>query len=257
MGHMDYGISTSDEQQDSWDIATEQVHWPLGGVLTSEYAPALRVLGLLDPRKDKQHLGRGGFGVAYRAKLRGRDSVIKLTRDPLECIASWALRDRETEHVVPIHSVWSLPKMQRHDHWASWWVVHRDYLQKLTAKDEELLELLFDLWTDDDVDLSIPRALPAGRSMREKWRLYLREESDCNAGEIQRALILLDQISHGVREMGAVGIDWTDILPDNLLRDSKGHIRISDVGFGRAKRVIECVPPELTVQLAREYVSRP
>lgn len=251
-GHVVNGISTS-EPLDSWDIATQQVHWPLCGVLLSEYAPALRALGLLDPAA--QHLGRGGFGVAYRAKIRGHDSVIKLTRDPHEVIASWALRSKKTEHVVPIFEVWSLPNMQKHDHWASWWVVHRDYLRKFTKKDDDLLELLYDLWQDEDLELRIPRVGAAGRSMREKWRLYLREESDCSAMEIQRSLVLLDQITVAIKEMGAIGIDWTDILPDNLLRDGTGKLRISDVGFGRPKIDIECEPPELTVALAREYAG--
>jgi hypothetical protein len=30
-------------------------------------------------------------------------------------------------------------------------------------------------------------------------------------------------------------------------------LRISDVGFGRPKRDIECEPPELTLALARQY----
>lgn len=246
-------IDVSEEPQDSWDIATKQVHWPLGGVLTSEYAPALRVLGLLDPAE--QMLGRGGFGVAFKIKRHGRVSVLKLTRDPLEVIASWALRGKETKHIVPIHDVWSLPKMQRFDHWASWWVVHRAYLHEVPKKDGDLLETIFDLWKDEGLDLHIPRPGTGGRSVRERWRQCLRHETSCSSVEISRLLLLLDQISIGIREMGQIGIDWTDILPDNLLRDGAGAIRIADVGYGLAKRDMECTPPELNIELATEYTG--
>lgn len=251
MGHAE--ISTSKEELDSWDAATQQVHWPLGGVLNSEYAPALRALGLLDPPEAK--LGTGGFGCAFKARLFGRDCVLKLTRDPLEMVASWLLRGKTTEHVVPIYEVWSLPKMQRYPHWASWWVIHRDYLHDVTKKDGDLLQTVFDLWQDEDLDLSIPKPGPAGRGMREKWRMCLKHNTECTAIESGRSLALLDQISKGIREMGQIGIDWTDILPDNLLRDRAGVLRISDVGFGQPKRDIECEPPELTLDLARQYVG--
>lgn len=252
---LDWDDHASSGSWDSWDDAVAQVHWPLGRVLTSEYAPALRALGLVDPPAQK--LGRGGFGYAYRATVRGVDSVIKLTRDPLEVIASWLLRGKTTERIVPIHAVWSLPKMQQHDHWASWWVVHRSYLFPLGAKEQEMLELLFDFWKDEDIDLSIPKPGAAGRAMREKWRLYLREETDCSPTEINGALLLLDQISQGVREMGTIGIDWADILPDNLLKDKTGGLRIADVGFGTQRRDVDCDPPELTVAIANEYNGRP
>jgi serine/threonine protein kinase len=245
---------TSDEVEDSWDAATNQVHWPIGGVLNSEYAPALRALGLIDPAEQK--LGRGGFGYAYKVKLH-ETSVLKLTRDPMEVLASWALRGRATEHVVTVYEVWSLPKMHRFEHWASWWVIHRAYLLDFNKKDGDLLETIFDLWKDDDLDLSLPKVGAAGRGMREKWRQVLRHETSCNQMEAQRCLILLDQTCKGIREMGQVGIDWTDILPDNLLRDRQGNLRIADVGFGLAKHDIECEPPELTVELAREYASAP
>jgi serine/threonine protein kinase len=255
MGLLDEVAGVSEEEKDSWNAQTQQIHWPLGGVLASEYAPALRALGLVDPVEQK--LGKGGFGIAFKAKLHGRTSVLKLTRDPLEVVASWALRGRPTQHVVPIFEVWSLPKMQRFDHWASWWVVHRDYLLDVPKKDGDLLETIFDLWKDDDIDLSIPKPGDAGRGMREKWRQCFRHETDCTTIETGRAMLLLDQIARGIREMGQIGIDWTDILPDNLLRDSTGALRVADVGFGRAKRDIECEPPELTVELAQRYVSAP
>lgn len=254
MGHA--GISTSDEEaQDSWDEQTQQVHWPLGGVLLSEYAPALRALGLVDPVEAK--LGTGGFGCAFKVSLFGRDAVLKLTRDPLEMIASWVLRGKTSEHVVPIYEVWSLPKMQRYPHWASWWVIHRDYLLDVSKKDGDLLQTIFELWKDDDLELSIPRPGASGRSMREKWRMCMKHNTTCSAIESGRSLVLVDQISKGIREMGQVGIDWTDILPDNLLRDRAGALRIADVGFGRPKRDIDCEPPELTVDLARQYRGAP
>lgn len=249
---MGYAQNLSSEETDSWDIQTQRVHWPLGAVLTSEYAPALRALGLIDPLEAK--LGFGGFGCAFKAKLFGRDCVLKLTRDPAEVIASWALRGKNTAHIVPIYEVWSLPKMQRYPHWASWWVIHRDYLLDFSKSDGDLLQTIYELWKDEDLQLSIPRPGAAGRSMREKWRLCVKEETSCNTQETTRVLILVDQIAMGVREMGQIGIDWTDILPDNLLRDRSGALRISDVGFGIPKRDVECEPPELTVDLARQYV---
>lgn len=244
-------VGYSEEEADSWDIQTQKVHWPLGFVLASDYAPALRTLGLVDPAEQK--LGSGGFGAAFRVELFGRDGVLKFTRDPMEVVASWALRGKTTQHVVPIYEVWSLAKMHSFPHWASWWVIHRGYLSDPSNKDGDFLQTIYDLWKDEDLDLSIPRPGNAGRGMREKWRLYFRKETTCTPAETQRCLVLLDQISHGIREMALHGIEWTDLLPDNLLRDKSGSIRIADVGFGRPKRDIECDPPELTIDLARDY----
>lgn len=252
-GHKVLSSRTSDPN-DSWDRQTKLVHWPLGGVLMSQYAPALRSLGLLDPKA--QELGTGGFGTAYRVQLRGRNSVVKLTRDPHEVLASWLLRGRETIHVVPIFGVWAMPAMQMFPHWSSWWVIHRGYLRPFTARDESLLETLFDFWSDDDNGLSVPKPGASGRSTREKWRDKLRHETDCSAIEVQRALSLLDDISKGIREMRAVHMDWSDIIPENLLRDPKSDsLRIADVGFGLPKRDMECDPPELTVESAVAHVE--
>lgn len=241
---------SSRSSADSWDAATRQVHLPLGMLLLGEYAPALQRLGLLDPLDQK--LGRGGFGVAYKVKLHGT-SVLKLTRDPMEVLASWALRGRQTSHIVPIFNVWSLGRAQRYDHWASWWVIHRGYLNEFAKRDGDLLETIYDFWKDDNMALSLPRVGTAGRAMREKWRAAFRHDTTCSPMEVQRALVLLDHISIAVREMGSVHIDWTDILPDNLMRDREGNLRISDVGFGRPRRHIECEPPELTLESAEEY----
>lgn len=250
---MGLDVQASPEELDSWDRATRQVHWPIGGVLASEYAPALRQLGLSDPQE--QRLGRGGFGEAFQVNLRGRKGVLKLTRDPHEVVASWMLRSRKTQHVVPIFEVWSLPKLQRFPHWASWWCIHREYLRDFSDKDGSLLETIYDFWKDDSFDLSVPKPGDRGRGMREKWRQVLRHETSCSAIERERSMALLDQISKGIRELGAIGIDWSDILPDNLLRDASGALRISDVGFGLPRRDIECEPPELTAQIAAEYAS--
>jgi len=248
-----YGQDLHSGAGTEWDELTKRVHWPLGAVMTSAYAEPLRALRLHDPVE--QRLGYGGFGAAYRVRLRGIDSVLKLTRDPYEVIAAWNLKRKHTKRVVPVYEVWSLPKLQQYDHWASWWVVHRGYLAPLSKADLDLTELIFDLWDDDDLDLSVPRHGEVGRSMRSKWKIVLDQETDLNGQEKARLLLLLDQIAFGIREMGQHGIDWTDIMPDNLLRAPDGGMMIADFGFGRPKKDSDVNPPELTVQLAREYAG--
>lgn len=249
-GHAD----DDEEKKDSWDIETGRIHWPLGVVLMSGYSDSLRALGLLDPTA--QTLGRGGFGVAFKVKHRGRVSVLKLTRDWMEVVASCALQNKDMKHVVPIHAVWALPSMQPHPHWASWWVIHRGYLHEFQKKDGDLLETIFDLWKDKDFQLEIPKPGARDRGMREKWRECLQHSTSCTPAEVRNCLLLLEQISKGIQEMRSIGVDWTDILPDNLLRDSKGSLRIADVGFGELRRDVTFDPPELTLESAMEYLGQ-
>lgn len=247
---------------DEWEELTRKPHVPLCTLLLS-YADCLRPLGLIDP--GAQRLGAGAFGCAYRVNLRGRDGVLKLTRDPYEVMAAAAVRGQTLHRVVPVHEIWALSSTCVYPHWAPWFAVHRDYLKPLSAKDAELIEFLYDMLHEEHLDLWIPKVGKAGRVMREQWRTMVREgyvherhgkhvvRQGYPGKEGTRALQLLDEISLGVAELAKHGIDWTDMHSDNVMRDMKGVLRIADIGFGRPNRDFDDTPESLSPDLAIGY----
>ena len=229
-------------------------HMPVGGLLL-KYAQEFRALGIRNPKK--QILGKGSFGVAYSVEIDGVQSVLKITRDPYEVLSSFALQGRSTQRIVPIYGVWgcsqSVPKGKRGEAWLGWFVIHRDILQPVSQADAKTLEALYELYIDQDIDLWVPKVGAAGRAMREKWRININER--LSPHQTQRAMTLLDEISLGVREMLKYGIDWADFHSDNMMRDRKKVLRISDVGFGIPRQNFEVEPPEFALDSVLEHVA--
>ncbi|NJN64809.1 MAG: hypothetical protein HC882_07960 [Acidobacteria bacterium] len=219
MLHSNSGMEERDEIR-------SRPHVPLSQLLL-QYRRELSALGLADPKK--QLLGAGAFGVAYAVYLGDMVSVLKLTRDPYEVLSSCALEGKATEHIVPIFRVWSMNSTKPRKNWQPWFLIHRGYLEPVGGKDKEALERLFMLHSDEDLDLWLPRGGASGRGMREKWRAEVRSEYEGQPQSARRAMLLLDQISEAVRELRRYGIDWHDFHSDNMMRDTRGHLRIADV----------------------------
>ena len=92
--------------------------------------------------------------------------------------------------------------------------------------------------------------------MRSRWRNLVRDTMPAfTPTMIEQALRLLDSIAAGARELSAVGIDWSDMHSDNIMRDAKGLIRISDIGYNAPREDFKIAPPMLTVEAARAYTS--
>ena len=89
--------------------------------------------------------------------------------------------------------------------------------------------------------------------MREKWRMHVQEHH--SGQQAQRAMMLLDDISLAVREMQKFGIDWADFHSENMMRDSKGLLRISDVGFGIPRQNFDVEPPDFSMQNVEAYLE--
>ena len=233
-----------------FDKLTKRTHMPLGQVLL-RYREALSALGLRDPVS--QRLGLGSFGAAYETKIGGGSSVLKLTRDPYEVVTSLASRGRDFEHVVPIYEVWSLAETQKKQHWAAWFVVHRAYLKPLTAKDKKLVDILFEIFVEDDLD--VPETTSGHRAMRSKWELYVKEDlgETWQKSELDRAMELLRQIATGMKELRSIGIDWEDFHSGNLMIGPKGAIMIADVGYGVPRRTMHHEIAPLTIESAQDY----
>lgn len=274
---MDYALSDTmrhDDYEDDENEALAEIasapHWPLGHVLL-RCAGLLRSTGLLYP--SDQLLGSGKFGAAFKIPALG-GSVLKITRDPTEVQAACLLVGRRVERIVPVHGVWYLregyvPGFQR------WFVVHRGLLHPLTALDKALIEMIFALYDDVDLDLVIPRSAGQHATL-SKWRTYIRRElmdgwekrtdhegNTFGNGPLQvgrhvkQAMRLLVQIGAAVDEMHRAGVDWEDIHSDNWMRTVEGRLAIADIGFGLMHQDFERTVLALTPQMALRHFGAP
>jgi hypothetical protein len=103
---------------------------------------------------------------------------------------------------------------------------------------------------EDSLKLPTPNA----HAMRQRWRTTLQNVIDSKTS-IDRALGMLDAIAAGARELAQVGIDWTDMHCDNVMRDERNVMRIVDVGYNNPRKPTELKAPPLTVESAREYAQ--
>lgn len=243
-------------------------HLPIGAVLLQNL-PLFLAMGIESPLDQK--LGNGAFGHAFKVSL-GGESVLKLTRDPTEMQAAHRLRGRKSKRIVHVYDLWAVPGTF-HGDWRGWYLIHREYLQPLTKRDKNLIESLFALYDDEGLDLVIPRSRKQ-HGMLNKWRGYIREFLSGDAAvsaesedgvrfgatnlkrEVERSMILLQQIGEAVDEMHKAGIDWEDIHSDNMLRNSAGHLVIGDIGWGLMHDSFEEEIPFLTIPIAQKYVKK-
>lgn len=246
---------------------TEQAHVPLGVAMTDNMAPLME-MGLRDPVG--QRLGNGAFGAAYEIPARGR-SVLKFTRDPSEVQASILLVNKAPKHIVHIYGVWALARtfdpLVR-----GWYVIHRDYLTPMSKHDQMLVDVIFELYGDESLDLTIPRRKQF--AMMDKWRAYIRnfftnedgvEVRDDEGSRVQllssgkligRTMDLLAKIGDAVKEMHKYGIDWEDIHSGNIMRNAAGRLVIADVGYGLMHNDFDHTVAYLTTDEARSHLAQ-
>jgi serine/threonine protein kinase len=229
---------------DVWDAILDRERVNEGQVLLS-YADAFRGLGLVDPTAAK--LGRGAFGHVYRlGPADAPTGVLKITRDVYDALASFSLIGKTFPRLPQTKGVWVLAETFI-DRWAGWYAIEREYLHPIDEKDAALVEVLYQVWENEKIsNLKIPKT--GNRAMRDKWRVYVREilESSGSLNQLPRTMELLAQIGQGVQELASLGIDWCDIQSENVMRDSTGALKISDVGLCDLRYTVESVVvPEL------------
>ena len=234
-------------ERDAWDEILERDRLNEGCVLLC-YADALRRLGLIDPREQK--LGRGAFGHAYRLGPKDAPTgVVKITRDVFDAVASMSIMGKHFTHLPRTKGVWALAETFYQD-WSGWYAIEREYLHPVSAADHALLEVLFQIYDNDRItDLRIPKR--HNRAMRDKWRVYAREllgqDGAPGVAHLPRAMELLAEIGEGVQELASVGIDWSDMSPENIMRTNDGTLKIADVGFCELRFDVDnVIVPEMT-----------
>jgi len=230
-------LDLNSNPQSEFDRLTKKTHMPLGKAL-------------LRYRECK-----GSFGAAFETGIGGGKSVLKFTRDPYEVVTSIMLRGKKFDHVVPIFEVWSLPDTQPKSNWAAWFLIHRGYLKPLTEKDKKMVNILFDIWMDEDLGLDVPDVSPGARAMRAKWEMYVKEElrEHRNMAELPRAMDVLRQIATGIRELRSIGIDWEDFHSGNMMVGPKNVLMIADVGYGVPRKKFHFDVPAFTDDVAKKY----
>lgn len=245
---------------------TSQPHFEAGWALMNNLE-AFATFGLHDAIG--QRLGRGAFGTAYRIDAFG-ESVLKLTRDPTEVQAACLLRGKTTRRVVDIYDVWSIRNsMGNSGDLRPWYLIHRDYLSVLGKRDKHLVEHIFMLYDEVELDLVIPRSAKQYATL-SKWRGYLRDsladgptvDEDgalmavgVTGKAVARAMQLLLQIGEAVDEMHRMGIDWEDIHSDNIMRDRSGRLVIGDIGWGIVHDEFDEEVPSLTPDAVQRHLA--
>jgi serine/threonine protein kinase len=238
------GRSSGSPTDDVWEAILERERVNEGQVLLS-YADSFRRIGLVDPTEQK--LGKGAFGHVYRLGPKDAPTgALKITRDVYDALASYSLIHRDFTRLPKTKRVWALSETFIDD-WAGWYAIEREYLHPLDEKDTAAVEVLYQVYDNDKItNLKIPRK--RDRAMRDKWRVHAREILD-GAGslnQLPRVMDLLSQIGEGVQELASIGVNWCDIHSDNVMRDSEGTLKISDVGLCDLRYPVESVVvPEL------------
>lgn len=245
-------------------LLIQEPHFPMGLALLKNRG-ILYEMGLRAPLD--QLLGKGSFGVAFKIPSRG-GSVLKLTRDPSEVQAACLLRGRQNRRIVHVYGVWVLENTYL-EGLRAWYVVHRGYLTPLSGRDTMLAEAIFSLYDDVSLDLVIPRSVEQYATI-DKWRGHLRESlstgvvnraedgemfQSVEAKSFQRAIRLLLQIGQAVDEMHRAGIDWEDIHPGNLMRNSQGRLVVADFGWGEMHKDFKEEIPVLTAETAWKHAQ--
>lgn len=229
---------------DVWEAILDRERVNEGQVLLA-YADSFRRRGLFDP--EEQKLGRGAFGHVYRLGPKDAPTgALKITRDVYDALASYSLISRNLPHLPKTTHVWALTETFIDD-WAGWYAIEREYLYPLQEKDSALVEVLYQVYDNDKIrNLQIPKS--HNRAMRDKWRVHVREilESTGSLNQLPRVMELLAQIGEGTQGLASLGVDWCDIHSDNIMRDSEGNLKISDVGLCDLRYAVESVVvPEL------------
>lgn len=229
---------SDDDEKDEWDEILERMRVSEGEVLLS-YSDAFRRLGLLHPLDAK--LGRGSFGHAYDL---GNGKVLKITRDTSEALASRAIAGKNLPHVVRVESVWALKRTQISDAWTPWYAITREKLEPLAEDDNFLFEeAIFKIYDDEDIDIKVSPSA----AMRKKWKDLLQERlrKMKRPDGLKRCMEMLDAATKGASALKTVGVDWFDLVPDNVMLDKEGVMRISDVGYSDYTREGVVEFPEL------------
>lgn len=231
-----------------------------------ENMDSLLEMGLRDPIE--QCLGKGAFGAAYEIPVRGR-SVLKFTRDPSEVQASVLLSRKEPQNIVHIYGLWALARTFEAP-LRGWYAIHRDYLTPMSKQDRSLVDIIFEIYGDESLDLTIPRRKQF--AMMDKWRGYIRDVIiggegvvvDDEGARLQvlgggkligRAMSLLTSIGDAVSEMHRFGIDWEDIHSGNIMRNAAGRLVIADVGYGLMHDDFDHTVSYLTADAVRSHIA--
>jgi hypothetical protein len=238
---------------DAW---TQRPHYSRGRVLL-QHRTLFRTFGLDSPIG--QMLGHGSFGAAYAVPLLG-GSVLKLTRDPYESIASFDLVGKKTKYTVPIFGVWTVEDSflgnEADNDLTPWYVVHRAYLNPLDKSTGEAMNLLYWIYHDDSLDMKIPQS--HHRGMRTKWEEAIKakiDEKQLSPRLFPRAMIMLDHVGVAIRELHDIGIDWFDFHASNMMKDRDGTIRIADVGWGVMHQDTTREIPYLTSENITQHIT--
>ncbi len=188
------------------------------------YRHLLAHLGL---RTLEQCLGEGAHGAVFEVARPAGPIALKLTTDADEAIASAHLVKNPCDHVVRIRRVAGLPDTVTQPDFAQWFVVERELLELPSERDKKILNAIWNVYEDHDF-----LTVPTSRRMLDRWRDVLR--GFVSPTDLKRAVWILRDAGRGARELGALGLEWSDLHDENLMRrpGARTHYVIADPGPG-------------------------
>ncbi|HEY5656559.1 MAG TPA: hypothetical protein VIY27_02100 [Myxococcota bacterium] len=173
----------------------------------------------------EQCIGEGAHGAVYRVERDGRVSAVKLTTDADEAIASAHLVRKPCPNVVRVYRVAALPDTVLEEDLAQWFVIERELLDLPAERDAKILYAIWQLYEDDERLM-----VPTGGRMLDRWRERLRDMLPTT--EIKRAIWILQHVGAGARELAELGLEWSDLHDQNVMRRPGSHYVIADPGPG-------------------------
>ena len=186
------------------------------------YRHLLAHLGL---RSLDQCLGEGSHGAVFLVARASGPVVVKLTIDANEAIASAHLILNPCDHVVKIRRVAGLPDTRTERDFAQWFVIERELLDQPTLRDKKILRAIWNVYEEHDYLM-----VPTGRRMLDRWREVLRDYLPPT--EIKRACWILRDVGRGAHQLSKLGLEWSDLHDENLMRRPGSHYVIADPGPG-------------------------
>ena len=193
------------------------------------YRHLLAHVGLHDI--EEQCLGEGAHGAVYRVENDGILSAIKLTTDADEAIACAHLVRSPCRNVVLVRRVAPLPDTVTEEDFAQWFVIERELLELPDERDKRLLRVIWELYDGDDVEEDDDTLMvPTGQPMLDRWRTHLRAKLE--AADVKRAIWILSHVGAGARELGELGLEWSDLHDYNVMGRRGAHYVIADPGPG-------------------------
>lgn len=212
-----------------------------------------------DAGYDGREVGRGSAAIVM---TRGRDAVVKITRDPDDIAALQVSQD--LRHVARVGRVYHLLNAGRDGNTDRWIPIYAALVERLKPPDAKKLRS----WMSEEGPVGMVRAAllyeaDTFQGPRSKFRLspQLRRSlsSACNGygqkyAHLEACKRFLSTLGHTWEELYRRGIRWADLHEGNVAETKRGEWKAIDLGISRFGKLPEAEQLQGMLRAAREMV---